>query len=578
MVSIRSRSGNLLRYTRASPNVDPDAPMPAVVTQDSTALVHTPEWLALQQGANALDTTPLRLRELFAQDTERATRYSCEGGGLLLDYSKNLLNDDIRAQLLALAQRAGMQEAIAAMFRGDTINNTEKRQVLHVALRSPRRDTPQEQAVHAALEQMEAFVGQVTSGQWLGFDGRRITDVVNIGIGGSDLGPAMVYEALAPFRLAQVRCHFVSNVDPVHLEQTLQRLDAGTTLFVIASKTFTTLETTLNAQAARAWILRSTGEAELHKHFVAVSANVDKAAAFGIDRANIFPMWDWVGGRYSLWSAIGLPVALGLGMANFRALLQGANQMDEHFRSAPLDANLPVLLALLAVWYLNFLGAESQVLLPYAQNLSLFPAFLQQLDMESLGKSVDRNGHAITGASGGIVWGSAGTNGQHSFHQLLHQGTHLAPADFIAVAHSASGNDVQHKQLLANCLAQSQALMDGKSVEQALHEMREAGVDEAVAAALAPHRAVPGNRPSNLLLLPRLTPETLGALTALYEHKVYAQSVLLGLNAFDQWGVELGKVLGNRVYAALDAPQDCSAFDASTNRVINLLRAYWRVK
>ncbi|MDY6983890.1 MAG: glucose-6-phosphate isomerase, partial [Pseudomonadota bacterium] len=337
-------------------------------------------------------------------------------------------------------------------------------------------------------------------------------------------------------------------------------------------KTFTTLETTLNAQAARAWVLRATGESELRKHFVAVSANVDKAAAFGIDRANIFPMWDWVGGRYSLWSAIGLPVALGVGMANFRALLHGAHEMDEHFRSAPLERNLPVLLALLAVWYLNFLGAESQVLLPYAQNLALFPAFLQQLDMESLGKSVDRNGQAIDGASGGIVWGSAGTNGQHSFHQLLHQGTHLIPADFIAIANSASSNDVQHKQLLANCLAQSQALMDGKTMEQALSEMREAGLDEATAAALAPHRAVPGNRPSNLLLLPKLTPETLGALIALYEHKVYAQSVMLGINAFDQWGVELGKVLGARVYAALTSENECTAFDASTNHLINRLR------
>ena len=510
--------------------------------------------------------------ELFARDAERAIRYSCEGAGLLLDYSKNLLTDEIRAQLLALAQRAGMQEAIAAMFRGDVINNTEQRQVLHVALRSPRRDSSQGQAVHAALAQMEAFVGQVASGQWLGHDGRRITDVVNIGIGGSDLGPAMVYEALAPFRLAHIRCHFVSNVDPVHLEQTLQWLDSGTTLFVIASKTFTTLETTLNAQAARAWVLRSTDEKSLHKHFVAVSANVDRAAAFGIDRANIFPMWDWVGGRYSLWSAIGLPVALGVGMANFRALLHGAHRMDEHFRHAPLESNLPVLLALLALWYLNFLGAETQVQLPYAQNLALFPAFLQQLDMESLGKSVDRTGRAVEGASGGIVWGSAGTNGQHSFHQLLHQGTHLIPADFIAVAYSASRNDVQHRQLLANCIAQSQALMEGKTLEQAFAEMREAGLGEAEAAALAPHRAVPGNRPSNMLLMPRLAPDTLGALIALYEHKVYAQSILLGINAFDQWGVELGKALSNRVYAALTSDQACTAFDASTNHLINRLR------
>ncbi|HEY0962003.1 MAG TPA: glucose-6-phosphate isomerase [Pseudomonadales bacterium] len=545
--------------------------MAAVSSQSRSSLTHTSEWLALQRSADALKTAPLRLRELFALDAHRATRFSCEGAGLLLDYSKNLLDDAIRTQLLALAQRAGIQDAIAAMYRGDVVNNTEQRQVLHVALRSPRRDTVQEQAVHRTLAQMEAFVEQVTSGQWLGHDGRRITDVVNIGIGGSDLGPAMVYEALAPYRLAQIRCHFVSNVDPVHLEQTLQRLDAGTTLFVIASKTFTTLETTLNAQAARAWVLRATSEGELHRHFVAVSANVDKAAAFGIGRANIFPMWDWVGGRYSLWSAIGLPVALGVGMANFRALLDGAHQMDEHFRSEPFERNLPVLLALLAVWYLNFLGAESQVLLPYAQNLALFPAFLQQLDMESLGKSVDRDGQAVHGASGGIVWGSAGTNGQHSFHQLLHQGTHLVPADFIAVASSASGNDMQHRQLLANCIAQSQALMDGKTLDQSFRELREGGLDEAAATTLAPHRAVPGNRPSNMLLLPRLSPQTLGALIALYEHKVYAQSILLGINAFDQWGVELGKALSNRVYAALASDKPCTTFDASTNHLINRL-------
>jgi glucose-6-phosphate isomerase len=546
--------------------------MPPASTAAHSSLSLSAEWQDLQQSARATQGTPLRLKALFAQDPQRHARYSCEAAGLFLDYSRNLLTDAIRAQLLALARRAGMEEAIAAMFRGDVINNTEQRQVLHVALRSPKRASSQEQAVHATLERMEAFVNEVATGHWRGYDGRPITDVVNIGIGGSDLGPAMVYEALTPFHLAHIRCHFVSNVDPVHLEQTLRRLDAGRTLFVIASKTFTTLETTLNAQAARAWMLQATQESALCKHFVAVSANVEKAAAFGIDRDNIFPMWDWVGGRYSLWSAIGLPVALGVGMRNFRELLHGAHLMDEHFRTAPFEQNMPVLLALLALWYLNFLGAESQVLLPYAQNLALFPAFLQQLDMESLGKSVARDGIELEGASGGIVWGSAGTNGQHSFHQLLHQGTHLIPADFIAAAQSATGNREQHQQLLANCLAQSQALMEGKTLEQALAELRAAGLDESKAAALAPHKVVPGNRPSNTLLMQKLTPQTLGALIALYEHKVYAQSVVLGVNAFDQWGVELGKVLGSRVYAALTAPKTCTAFDASTNHLINRLR------
>lgn len=546
---------------------------PSTDTAAGTRPSNSPEWQTLLQSAAVVKGTPLRLKALFAEDSQRHERFSCEAAGILLDYSRNLLTDAIRGQLLGLARASGLQEAIAAMFRGDIVNTTEQRQVLHVALRSPQRVTAQEQAVHATLDRMEAFTNAVTTGQWLGYDSRAITDVVNIGIGGSDLGPAMVYEALKPFHAAHIRCHFVSNVDPVHLEQTLQPLAAGTTLFVLASKTFTTLETMLNAQAARAWVLQhAKGEHALGKHFVAVSANVEKAAAFGIDRASIFPMWDWVGGRYSLWSAIGLPVALGVGMRNFRDLLHGAHLMDEHFRTAPLAQNMPVLLALLTLWYCNFLGAESQVLLPYAQNLALFPAFLQQLDMESLGKSVGKDGTRLECASGGIVWGSAGTNGQHSFHQLLHQGTHLIPADFIAVAQSATAGLEQHMHLLANCFAQSQALMEGKTLEQALDELRAAGMDAAGAAALAPHKVVPGNRPSNTLLLDKLTPRSLGALTALYEHKVYAQSIVLGINAFDQWGVELGKVLGSRVYSELRAAQDCTRFDASTNALINRVR------
>jgi len=543
------------------------------VSQDPYALPGSTEWQVLQASARQYRQAGLDIRAQFAKDPERCGNYSIEAAGILLDYSKHLLTDGIRAQLLALAERAGMLDAIAAMFRGDAINNTENRPALHVALRSQVADTPEAREVHATLARMESFVHDVTSGHWKGFDGQAITDVVNIGIGGSDLGPAMVYQALAPYQLTQLRCHFVSNVDPLHLEQTLQHLDAGTTLFVIASKTFTTMETSLNAQAARRWVLAAGVAAnDLQKHFVAVSANVEKAAAFGIAPANIFPMWNWVGGRYSLWSAIGLPVALGVGMANFRALLKGANLMDLHFREAPLHRNMPVLMALLAVWYCNFQQAESTVILPYAQNLHLFPAFLQQLDMESLGKQVGSNGKPLAVQSGAIVWGSAGTNGQHSFHQLLHQGTHLIPADFIAVAQSHSSNREQHAQLLANCFAQSQALMDGKSLEQALAELRAQGMSEAEAQALAPHKVIAGNRPSSTLLLQQLTPQTLGALTALYEHKVYAQSVLLQLNAFDQWGVELGKVLGSGVYAAITAADDCTAFDPSTNALVNRVR------
>ena len=543
------------------------------VPNDSPSLLATGAWSAVQDLALELEDSSLTISKLFADDPERFDKFSLQAGGMLLDYSKHLLTSDLRSALLELAEATGMQRAIAAMFAGEKVNNTEDRAALHVVLRSPANDTEEQRQVQAALQNIEAFTIKVTGGDWTGFTGERITDVVNIGIGGSDLGPAMVYEALTPYHLPALRCHFVSNVDPVHLEQTLQNLNPASTLFIIASKTFTTLETMLNAKAARAWILASgVPQAGLSHHFVGVSANVEKAAAFGIDTDNIFPMWDWVGGRYSLWSAIGLSVALGTGMDNFRALLQGAHEMDEHFRTAPLDENMPVMMALLAFWYHNFCQAESQVILPYAQNLHLFPAFLQQLDMESLGKQVQTNSQPLRIVSGGIIWGSAGTNGQHSFHQLLHQGTHLIPADFIAVRESASSNQEMHDNLLANCLAQSQALMDGKSLQKATAELLAQGMSEADANFLAPHRVVPGNRPSNTLLLERLDPGTLGALTALYEHKVYAHSVLLGINAFDQWGVELGKVLGTGIYKAITAEQECRIFDSSTNALVNRVR------
>ncbi|MEX2366386.1 MAG: glucose-6-phosphate isomerase, partial [Pseudohongiellaceae bacterium] len=391
---------------------------------------------------------------------------------------------------------------------------------------------------------MEQFVNAVTEGEWTGYSGRAITDIVNIGIGGSDLGPAMVYQALHPYHLPGISCHFVSNVDPAHLEQTLLGLNPETTLFVIASKSFTTLETSQNANAARQWFLDShADEKALAQHFVAVSANIDKAVAFGIDQGNIFPMWDWVGGRYSLWSAIGLPVALGIGFDNFHALLKGAHAMDEHFRTAPLMQNMPVIMALLNIWYLNFFAAESQVILPYEQNLHLFPAFLQQLDMESLGKSVKKDGTPVHWNTGAIVWGSAGTNGQHSFHQLLHQGTHLIPADFIASVQTHYDHAEQNQHLLANCFAQSQALMLGKPLQQAITELAAQGLDDASIEALAPHKVIPGNRPSNTIIMASLCPETLGALVAAYENKVYVQSVILQINAFDQWGVELGKTM-----------------------------------
>lgn len=537
----------------------------------NTALLPlTAEWQHMLAARESFDST---LLQLFERDPQRSERFSVSAAGLTLDYSKNLLTADTLAILLELAARAGLQDAVNALFRGDEVNNTEHRPALHMLLRSPHQGSEREKAVHATLQQMEKFVDSVQQGIWRGHSGQVITDVVNIGIGGSDLGPAMIYAALTPYHGKNPRCHFVSNVDPLHLEQTLTTLQPATTLFVIASKTFTTLETMQNAKAARAWAVNGgVPESALGKHFIAVSSNVEKAAEFGIAPANIFPMWDWVGGRYSLWSAIGISVALGIGMQNFRSLLQGAHALDEHFRTAPPAQNLPVILALLTHWYYHCFGAQTHVVLPYIQNLHLLPAFLQQLDMESLGKSVDRDGNTLGCESGGIIWGSAGTNGQHSFHQLLHQGTRLIPADFIAAVESHSGNRESHLHLLANCFAQSQALMEGKTLKQAQDELLQQGKGKDEAHWLAPFKVCPGNRPSNTILMQKLTPATLGALTALYEHKVFVQSVLLQMNAFDQWGVELGKVLSTGVYKALTASESCSSFDASTNHLINRVR------
>jgi len=533
-----------------------------------SSLTDSPQWQALASHQENLSRQTLST--LFANNPERFGHFSLEAAGILLDYSKNHVDPATMELLVGLAEAAGLEQAISAMFAGQHINNTEDRPALHVALRAPDGETEYTRTVHETLHKMAGFVTSVTSWEWRGYRGDPITDVVNLGIGGSDLGPAMVYTALSDYHLDGIRCHFVSNVDPQHLEQTLETLDPATTLFVIASKSFTTLETSLNAQSARRWFLENHSvESDLAKHFVAVSTNIEKARAFGITEDNIFPMWDWVGGRYSLWSAIGMPVALGIGMDNFRKLLAGAHDMDEHFRTAALSENLPVVMALLDCWYLNFFKAESRAILPYSQLLHLFPAFLQQLDMESLGKSVTRDGQKVKTVTGGIVWGSAGTNGQHSFHQLLHQGTHLVPADFIAVAKTSSQNLEQHEQLLANCFAQSQALMAGKTLEQAHAELVNKGMNEQAAAELAPHKVVAGNRPSNTLVLMSLTPESLGSLIAAYEHKVYAQSVILGINAFDQWGVELGKVLSTDIYKALTSEGETSDFDASTNALIN---------
>jgi glucose-6-phosphate isomerase len=513
----------------------------------STLTDSTP-WKAL--AAHQKSLSGQSISALFSENPERFNHFNIEAAGLLLDYSKNFVTAETLTLFKALTDEAQLQKALSSMFSGEAINTTENRPALHVALRSPEKNTEIEKAVHDALGKMEAFVNKVTSWDWQGCNGDPITDVVNIGIGGSDLGPVMAYEALSDYHLDGIRCHFVSNMDPNHLELTLEELNPATTLFIITSKSFTTAETILNAQAARTWFLAANNnEEDLHKHFVAVTANVDKARSFGIDSDYIFPIWDWVGGRYSLWSAIGLPVALGIGMDNFRKLLAGAHAMDEHFRSAEAGANLPILLGLLDTWYNCFFETDSKVVLPYSQQLSLLPAWLQQVSMESLGKSVGSDRHTVE-RSGQVIWGSAGTNGQHSFHQLLHQGTHLIPADFIAIAKTDSENKEQHTQLLANCFAQSRVLMEGSESDE-------------------PHRNVAGNKPSNTLLLDKLTPETLGSLLAAYEHSVFAQSVLLGINAFDQFGVEAGKVAGHDVYEALNAENESTAFDASTNNLIN---------
>ncbi len=533
-------------------------------------------WQKLASHYLNLHSAGTTISQLFNEDPQRFAHFSLRTDALFLDYSKNLLTAETRELLLDLARETGLPDAIKAMYRGDRINNTENRQVLHVALRTalPEADPAYNAAVAATLAKMEAFVTKVHSGDWRGYTGKSIATVINIGIGGSDLGPAMVTEALRHCHVPQLQTMFVSNVDPDHMRTALAGADPQSTLFIVASKTFSTLETRQNAALARRWYLENGGEEkQIARHFVAVSANVPKAQAFGIDPENIFPLWDWVGGRYSLWSAIGLPIALACGMQTFRELLHGASLMDTHFRDAPLDANMPVIMGLLAVWYCSFAGAGSQAILPYSQALHLFPAFLQQLEMESLGKSVDLEGEALRIDSGPIVWGSAGTNGQHSFHQLLHQGTHLIPADFIGIVHTQHPQDAdQHAHLLANCFSQSQALMQGKSDEDALAELLAQGRDAASAQVLARHKRILGNKPSNTLLLEQLSATALGSLIALYEHKVFVESVIWHINAFDQWGVELGKQLGEKLYAALTDAAECAAFDGSTNGLINHCR------
>ena len=540
------------------------------------ALRHLDAWKQLERHRD--DMQEVHLRAIFADDPGRFARFSLALDDLLVDYSKQRVTAETMRLLLELAQATGVEALRDRMFAGDPINHTEGRAVLHVALRrqSPGpvmvdgRDVMPD--VRAALAHLRIFAGAVRGGVWTGATGARITDVVNIGIGGSDLGPAMVVEALTAYGRNGPRMHFVSNVDGAQLDNTLRLVPAASTLFVVASKTFTTQETMTNARSARAWLVAALGDAAVAHHFVAVSTNAAEVARFGIAPANMFVFWDWVGGRYSLWSSIGLPIALAIGAEGFDALLAGACDMDEHFRTTPLASNLPVVLGLVGIWNTNFLGADTHAVLPYDQHLRRLPAFLQQLDMESNGKRVNVHGEPVDVPTGPIVWGEPGTNGQHAFYQLLHQSPRPVSSDFLAAAEPAHGLAEHHEQLLANYFAQTEALMRGKTEMEARAELEAQGQTPADVARLAPHKVFPGNRPTTSVLYRRLDPRTLGRLLALYEHKVFVMGAVWGINSFDQWGVELGKVLATRIRPELDAAVDVTSHDASTNGLINHAR------
>lgn len=536
--------------------------------------VETIAWQKLLSHHEAIKL--VQMRDLFAADAQRFHTFSLRFEDLLADYSKNILTTETLDLLLQLARETQLPQAIAQMFAGETINETENRAVLHTALRNrsgrpvPVNGADVMPAVHAVLARMEQFCAQIHSGDWKGYSGERITDIVNIGIGGSDLGAVMVTEALRPYWAEGIRAHFVSNVDGTHIAETLRRVRPESTLFIISSKTFTTQETMANAYTARQWFLEAArDEAHVAKHFVAVSTNAGAVQKFGIDPANMFEFWDWVGGRYSLSSAIGLSIALTIGYEHFSALLDGLHAMDEHFRTALLERNLPVLLALIGVWYNNFFGAETEAILPYDQYLHRFPAYFQQGNMESNGKNTDRNGQLVGYQTGPILWGEPGTNGQHAFYQLIHQGTKLIPCDFIAPAISHNPIGEHHKLLMSNFFAQTEALMKGKTAEEVRAELAAAGKSEQEIEALLPFKVFPGNRPSNSILLRQITPRSLGILIALYEHKIFAQGIIWNIFSFDQWGVELGKQLANNILPELQNDSPVSSHDASTNGLIN---------
>ncbi|MEQ8475198.1 MAG: glucose-6-phosphate isomerase [Fulvivirga sp.] len=546
------------------PNIDPTS---------------TPAWNKL--ATHYYDMSKTHMRELFKTDADRYNKFHLKFNDIVIDYSKNRINDETIGTLLELCEQTNLKAAIDAMFGGEAINRTENRSVLHTALRNAS-NTPiivdgedVMPDVNRVLAQIEGFSNQIISGGWKGYSGKAITSIVNIGIGGSDLGPVMVTEALKPYKEQNIETYFVSNVDGTHIAETLKKVDPETTLFMIASKTFTTQETMTNAHSARSWFLENgSNEEGIKKHFVAISTNASAVAEFGIDTANMFEFWDWVGGRYSLWSAIGLSIACTIGFKNFKELLEGAHEMDNHFANESFDKNAPVILALLGIWYNNFFNAEAQALLPYDQYMHRFAAYFQQGDMESNGKSVDRNGDEVHHQTGPIIWGEPGTNGQHAFYQLIHQGTKLIPCDFLAPALSHNPIGDHHDKLMANFFAQTEALMNGKTEGEVVAELKADGMSDVEIEDLKAFKVFEGNRPTNSILFKKLTPRTLGSLIAMYEHKIFVQGVIWNIFSFDQWGVELGKQLAKKILPELSGDSKVESHDSSTNGLINEYKAY----
>ncbi len=541
-------------------------------------LTKTPVWQNLQQ--HYRDIKNIHMRDLFAEDPQRFERFSLRHNDILFDYSKNRMTAETMHKLYQLAEACDIRGWIDKMFSGQQINHTEHRAVMHTALRNrsnePRRvnDVDVMPEVHTELERVKQMAESIRQRRWRGVGNQPVTDVVNIGIGGSDLGPVMVTEALRPYTLHDLHMHFVSNVDENHINDTLENLNPETTLFIISSKSFTTQDTMVNADTAKEWFVRHTrSEHGMHRHFVAVTANVERATGFGIHADNIFRMWDWVGGRYSLWSAIGLPIVISIGSEQFDALLQGAYEVDEHFRHAPLQENIPVIMALLGIWYNNFFDAQTIAILPYDQHLHRFPAYLQQADMESNGKYVDREARPVDYSTGPVLFGEIGIAGQHAFYQLLHQGTKLVPADIIAPISDYRCIARHHRALMSNVFAQTEALMKGKNPDEARRELEAGGLDEDSIEKLLPYKVFPGNRPTNTLLFDTLDPKTLGALIAFYEHKIFVQGVIWNINSFDQWGVELGKQLATSILGELDNAELVNSHDSSTNGLINYYKS-----